>query len=306
MKQPKAGRIIVLGRISTALTVLVESAPKPKEQIIAKSAAYTPGGKGANQAVAASRLGGKVSFVTCLGMDHLSKELLSFLKRERLDTSLVKFSKKTPAGMSIVMLDKNSDNTIISIPGSENDLLPDDVRSINFTNQDIAVSQFALPEDVVYVFIKKAKDSGATTVLNTAPRVKYGRKIFELSDYVIANESEAAFFVGSSKVSQDHNIALGYAKKLRLRHEQTVVVTLGGNGSITLSGNDSIRVPGIKVNVVDTQGAGDTFVGAFATALSERMKLKEAIEFANKAASISVQRHGAASSCPTRKEVEKI
>ena len=119
MKHQKTKRIIVLGRINTTLTMNVEVIPKPKEQVTAKKVLITPGGKGSNQAVAARRLGGKVSLVTCLGTDDFGKKLLSFLKTEGIDTKLIRFSKNTPAGMAIVILDENSENTIISIPGSE-------------------------------------------------------------------------------------------------------------------------------------------------------------------------------------------
>lgn len=304
MKHQKTKRIIVLGRINTTLTMNVEVIPKPKEQVTAKKVLITPGGKGSNQAVAARRLGGKVSLVTCLGTDDFGKKLLSFLKTEGIDTKLIRFSKNTPAGMAIVILDENSENTIISIPGSERELLANDIKKIRFTDHDIVVSQLALPKEVVIAYLKKAKASGATTILNTAPRAKYDTTVFKFADYLIPNESEAAFFAGSTKVSQDPSEALEYARKIRARPEQVVIVTLGSNGSIALAGKEIIRIPGIKVKAVDTQAAGDTFVGAFATALSENKSLKNALEFANKAAAICVQRHGAASSIPTRNDVD--
>lgn len=304
MKSPKTKRIIVLGRINTTMTLNVDAIPKPKEQITAKKALITPGGKGSNQAIAASRLGGNVSFVTCLGTDDFGEKLLSFLKAEGIDTKFIKFSKTTPAGMSIVILDKNSENTIISIPGSERELLAEDITKIKFTRHDIAVSQLALPEEVVLAYLKRAKAAGATTILNTAPRAKYDTKVFKFADYLIPNESEAAFFAGSTKVTQDPSEALGYARRMRASPSQVVIVTLGGNGSIALAGKEIIRILGIKVKAVDTQAAGDTFVGAFAAALSENKNLKGALEFANKAAAICVQRQGAASSVPTRKDVD--
>jgi len=305
MKHQKTKRIIVLGRINTTLTMNVDDIPKPKEQVTAKNVLVTPGGKGSNQAVAASRLGGKVSFVTCLGTDDFGKRLLSFLKAEGIDTGLIKFSKNTPAGMAIVILDKNSENTIISIPGSERELLAEDIKKIRFTDNDIAVSQLALPKEVVLAYLKRAKSGGATTILNLAPRAKYDTTAFKFADYLIPNESEAAFFAGSAKMSQDPPKALKYARKIRSRPGQVVIVTLGGNGSIALAGKEIIRIPGIKVKAVDTQAAGDTFVGAFATAISENKGLRGALEFANKAAAICVQRHGAASSIPARKDVDK-
>ena len=181
MKHQKTKRIIVLGRINTTLTMNVEVIPKPKEQVTAKKVLITPGGKGSNQAVAARRLGGKVSLVTCLGTDDFGKKLLSFLKTEGIDTKLIRFSKNTPAGMAIVILDENSENTIISIPGSERELLANDIKKIRFTDHDIVVSQLALPKEVVIAYLKKAKASGATTILNTAPRAKYDTTVFKFA-----------------------------------------------------------------------------------------------------------------------------
>lgn len=303
MKQPMAKSIIVLGKISTDIKVDVDYIPEPKEQITAKRISYFPGGKGSNQAVAAKRLGGNVSLVTCIGTDYFGKNLLSFLKSEGLDTRYIKFSKTTPTGMAMILLDKNADNTIISIPGSERKLLPSSINAVKFSENNIALSQLGLPETVIIPFLKRAKANGSTTILNTAPRKKSGKKIFKFADYLIANESEAAFYAGSKRVSQDPKVALKYARRIRSRPKQIVIVTLGGNGLVAVAGEEVIRIPGIKVNVVDTSGAGDTFVGAFATALSEGMGLKESLEFANKAASITVQRPGASSS-PTRKELK--
>jgi ribokinase len=306
MTNKSESRIIVLGRVSMALTVNLDSVPKPKEQITAKRITYIPGGKGSNQAVAANKLGGKASFVTCIGADKFGADLLSFLKSQGLDTSFIKTSKDTQTGTSIVMIDNNSDNTIISIPGSERELHPSDMHQIKFNKGDIAVTQLALAEEVLTKFLKKAKDSKATTILNCAPQNKVSKDLLKLADYIILNEREAAFFAGNMAVSQNHLVALDYAKKIRLREDQVIVVTLGSKGSVTLNGHEVIRIPGIKVDAIDTTGAGDTFVGAFATALSESMGLKQGLSFANKAAALCVQKHGAATSAPTRKEVDDM
>ena len=299
-------RIVVLGRANTTMTVSVDRMPKAREQVIARNASYAPGGKGSNQAIAAKRLGAKVSFVTCLGRDYFGQKLLAFLRSEGIDTSAIKRTAKTPSGMSVVVIDKYSHNTIISIPGSESELNQRDIKRIRFEPGDIAISQLALSEGVVRSFLAKARAAGATTILNTAPKANFSRSTLGLADYLIANEREAAFFSASANASQDYHTALTHARKIRASQGQTVIVTLGDKGSLTLAGGESIVVRGIKVKALDTQAAGDTFVGAFSTALSQGMGLRSALLFANKAAALCVQKYGAASSIPSRDEVDRM
>ncbi len=295
-------RIFVLGRPNTTLTIPCERFPSRLEQVKAKEARKTPGGKGLNQAVAARRLGGSVYFITCIGADNFGRELLSFIKKEKINTKHAKIA-KGPSGLSLVFIDKSSGNTIISIPGSESMLKKSDINTIKFSSNDIAISQLSPSEELVRHFLSRARSEGAITILNAAPKSECSRKTLSNADYVIVNEDEAAHLAGSNSAPKNHESAIAYAKKIRSRSDQTIIVTLGRNGSAALSGEERIRIKGIKVRAVDTQAAGDTFVGALAVGLSESMDLYHAMKFANKASALAVQRFGATSSIPKRSDI---
>ena len=296
-------RIFVLGRPNTTLTIPCDRFPRPLAQVKAAQAKQSPGGKGLNQAVAAKRLGGSVYLVTCLGADNFGTELLKFIRREKISTQHIK-SVKGPSGLSIVFIDKDSGNTIISIPGSESTLSKRDIDKIDFRHSDIAISQLSPSEDIVRYFLSRASSSGAVTALNAAPRSACSRKTLLKADYVIVNEDEAAHLAGISRAPTGHKSAIDYARKIRTTANQTVIVTLGRKGSVALSGSELVRINGLKVKAVDTQAAGDTFVGAFAIGLSERMDLYHAMDFANRASALAVQKSGATSSIPKRSDVQ--
>jgi len=296
-------RIVVVGKVGMDILVRLDAAPRSGESVLGEGMELIPGGKGANQAVAASRLGAKVSFISRVGDDEFGRRLVSYLKKESLDASCVKISNEAPTGTTVVMLDRNHDNTMVSIPGITKTLSVADLDPVELTGSDIVVTQLGVPQEVVIELLKRAKSAGATTILNGTPRIKVPKSTLELADYLIVNEYEAAFFAGEDKVSSDPDIVSGYAKKIRTSASQVVIVTVGESGSIALDRDKIIRVAGLKVNVVDTTGAGDCFIGAFAKALSEDKSLEEALNFANKAASICVQRMGASAALPTLEEV---
>ncbi len=296
-------RIFVLGRPNTTLTIPCERFPRPLEQVKASQARKSPGGKGLNQAVAAKRLGGSVYLVTCLGADNFGMELIDFIRKEKINTKYIK-SVKGPSGLSIVFIDKKSGNTIISIPGSESMLTKSDINKINFRRNDIAISQLSPSEDIARHFLSRAASKKAITILNAAPISQCSRKTLLNADYVIVNEAEAAHLAGIARPPTGHKSAMEYARKIRARPNQTIIVTLGSKGSAAISGSELVRINGIKVNAIDTQAAGDTFVGVLAAGLSENMDLYHAMDFANRASALAVQKSGATSSIPKRSDVE--
>ena len=295
-------RIFVLGRPNTTLTIPCERFPNRLEQVRAAQPSTSPGGKGLNQAVAAKRLGGSVYFVTCIGTDNFGLELLNFINKEKINTNHVKTA-KGPSGLSLVFIDKGSGNTIISIPGSESMLTKDDINKVKFRRNDIAISQLSPSEAIVRHFLSRAKSKGAITLLNAAPKSECSRKTLVNADYVVVNEFEAAYLAGRIAAPASHESAIAYAKMIRSGYGQTVIVTLGHKGSVALSGEERVRINGIKVKAVDTQAAGDTFVGAFAVGLSENMDLYHAMDFANSASALAVQRLGATPSIPKRSDL---
>lgn len=297
-------RVIVVGSINMDIVVSADRHPKPGETVVGNDIHFIPGGKGANQAVAASRLGGLVSLVGKIGHDTFGEKLQAFLKNEKLDLTGLTVSAEIPTGTALIVVDRKSENTIVVVPGCNRELSIKDLDSVHLTGNEIVVSQFEIPQDVITELFKRANKAGATTILNPAPAAHCSTELFARTDYLIVNETELGFFTGNLRGSDDIHTLAGEAHKLRARSGQIVIVTLGAGGVISVSASDLIEVAGHKVNAIDTTAAGDCFIGGFAVALSESMGIRAALEFANAAAAISVQRLGASSSLPLRTEVE--
>ncbi len=296
------GRIIVAGSINMDVVSRMERMPKAGETIFGDELHFIPGGKGANQAVAASRLNGRVSFLGRVGEDDFGRLLYNFLKRENIDVSAIRHTKDVPTGTAIIWVNRNAQNSIVVIPGSNGKVSEKDIEALGISQADIVLSQFEIPLDTVFALFKRAKGAGATTILNPAPAIKCPEELLKLTDYLIVNEHEAAFFAGGETTDKLEEIA-DYSNKIKKNKDQVIIITLGANG-VFCNAAEQIRVEGIRVKAIDTTAAGDCFAGAFAVALSEQKSLRDALNFANKAASISVQKLGASSSLPTRKEVD--
>jgi ribokinase len=298
-------RIVVAGSINMDIVVQAQRHPRPGETVLGDDLHFIPGGKGANQAVAASRLGGEVSLVATTGKDSFADTLRSFLSEERMDPQYVSSVTDTPTGTALIVVDKDSENAIVVVPGSNGRLSFEDIDKVDLTDRDIAVSQFETPLDVVARFLTNAREANALTILNPAPAMECPPDLLGLADYLIVNETEAAFFVGREDPPHDAVSAIELAARIRTDERQSVVVTLGAAGAV-LAGRRTASVVGHDVQAVDTTGAGDCFVGAFAVALSEGQTEEEALEFANVSAAVSVQRLGASASLPRRRDVESF
>lgn len=297
------GRIVVIGSINMDIVSIMDRLPKPGETVFGKELQYIPGGKGANQAVAACRLGGKVEMIGRVGSDEFGQALRNFLKGEGIGIKKVNYTKGTPTGTAMVWINGSSQNSIVVMSGSNGKVTERDAIDLGLKEDDIVVSQFEIPNDTIFAAFKEAKSKGARTVLNLAPAVNCPSELLALADYMILNEHEAAFFSGS-ELAGDLDTVKRYAKKLQTRADQAVIITMGAEGAFCGRGAEEVRVEGVKVNAVDTTAAGDCFTGAFAVALSEHKSLTDSLGFANRAAAISVQRIGASSSLPTRKEMD--
>jgi len=295
------GRVIIIGSINMDVVTRVPRFPLPGETIFGSELHFIPGGKGANQAVAASRLGDEVYLVGKLGRDAFGNALHQFLQKENLNLEHLSFSEILPTGTAIISVDDSSENNIVVVSGSNWDVQPSDV-DIMFQSDDVVVAQFELPQATLRDAFARAKQVGATTILNPAPAIKFEDGLKELVDYLVVNETESSFFAETS-VSQDAEQLASQAQTLRSRAEQTIILTRGKSGVLAFQGETVHLVDGVEVEAVDTTGAGDCFVGALAVAISERQTLPIAIAFANRAAAISVQKLGAATSMPYRKDL---
>ncbi|WP_440638435.1 ribokinase [Bradyrhizobium sp. PUT101] len=300
------GRVFVAGSINMDVVATADRHPRVGETVAGRQVLYFPGGKGANQAVAASRLGARTTLIGRLGKDPFGGELKAFLGEQGIDLGYVVETAEAHTGTAIITV-AEADNTIVVIPGANGLVATDDVDVVPLLAGDVAVSQFEIPLPAIAAFFRRARAAGATTLLNPAPAQAMSRELLALVDILVLNETELGFLAGSGLSESDEaGRIIAVARQLQAREDQTICVTLGKRGVLALAGREEIAVPGRAVKAVDTTGAGDCFVGALAAQLADDVPLRAALAFANAAASISVQRMGAGPSMPTAAEVAAV
>ncbi|MEY9108511.1 ribokinase [Bradyrhizobium yuanmingense] len=300
------GRVFVAGSINMDVVATADRHPRIGETVAGRQVLYFPGGKGANQAVAASRLGARTTLIGRLGRDSLGAELKAFLGDQGIDLGYVVETAEAHTGTAIITV-AEADNTIVVVPGANGLVGADDVSAVPLLKGDVAVSQFEIPLPTIAAFFRRARGAGAVTVLNPAPAQKMPGELLPLVDILVLNETELGFLAGVELSESDAaSRIIDVARKLQARENQTICVTLGKCGVLALAEREEISVAGRVVKALDTTGAGDCFVGALAAQLADGAPLREALTFANAAASISVQRMGAGPSMPTGAEVAAI
>lgn len=300
------GRVFVAGSINMDVVATADRHPRVGETVAGRQVLYFPGGKGANQAVAASRLGARTTLIGRLGKDSFGADLKAFLGAQGIDLGYVQDTAEAHTGTAIITV-AEADNTIVVIPGANGLVGPDDVEVVPLLKGDVAVSQFEIPLPSIVAFFRRARAAGAVTVLNPAPARKMPDELLALVDILVLNETELGFLAGAELSDDDEaGKIIDVARKLQAREDQTICVTLGRRGVLALAGREEIAVAGRAVKALDTTGAGDCFVGALAAQLAEGAALRTALAFANAAASISVQRMGAGPSMPTAAEVAAV
>jgi ribokinase len=297
------GRIFVAGSINMDVVATADRHPAIGETVTGNNVLYFPGGKGANQAVAACKLGTSTTLLGALGKDAFGRELRAFLSNQGLDISQVRETAEAYTGTAIITLAK-SDNTIVVIPGANGLVKADDLASAALAKGDIAVSQFEIPLPAVRAFFQNARAAGATTILSPAPARDCDVELLRLVDILVLNETELGL-LSRRKLRETDDTAsfIEAAQSLRIGASQIVCVTLGKRGVVALADSEPVVVSGRSVEAIDSTGAGDCFVGALAARLAVGAPIREALFYANAAASISVQRMGAAPSMPTADEV---
>jgi ribokinase len=298
------GRVFVAGSINMDVVATADRHPRIGETIAGNAVLYFPGGKGANQAVAAAKLGAPTTLIGRLGRDAFGDELKAFLNAQGVDLTFVQQTGDAHTGTAIITV-ANADNTIIVVPGANALVGATDVQAPVFANGDIAVSQFEIPLPTVRAFFKRARAAGATTILNPAPAIEFDAEMLDLVDILILNESELGLLAKAElRDTDDQARFIGAARSLQSNKDKIICVTLGKRGALALVGGQPMIIPGSAVTAVDTTGAGDCFVGAVAAQLASENSIRDALHYANDAASICVQRMGAAPSMPTAAEVE--
>jgi ribokinase len=299
------GRVFVAGSINMDVVATAERHPKIGETVAGKDVLYFPGGKGANQAVAAAKQGVLTTLIGRLGEDSFGKQLRSYLAAQSIDLGLVRDTPDAHSGTAIITV-ANADNTIVVIPGANALVDAADVATAPLAKGDVAVSQFEIPLPAISAFFKHARAAGATTILNPAPARAVGPELLALVDVLVLNETELGVLTGAELGENDEPQYFVEAARPLRGKDRSICITLGRRGVLALTGGEAVLIPARNVKAIDTTGAGDCFVGALASQLAGNKSMRDALAYANAAASICVQRMGAAPSMPTADEVKAI
>jgi ribokinase len=298
-------KILVIGSSNTDLIATMDHFPNAGETLEGISFQQAMGGKGANQAIAAHRTGGDVTFVTSLGNDANGNNALKYYKYQGLDVSCSLLADNETTGTAMIWVDKNGENSIVIIPGANKLLSPDYViaRQEIIEKTDIIVLQMEIPYETVKTICNIAFQNGKKVILNVAPAYSLEEEILKTVHVLVVNESEAEVLT-EEKIEDIGEEAI--INKLLKRGVQNVILTLGNKGCLFKNGNELLKIPAFSVNAVDTTAAGDTFCGALATGISKNRNMKDVLEFASAAAALCVTRLGAQPSIPNEKEVNEF
>ena len=298
--------IVVVGSTNTDMVIKASHLPQPGETILGGTFFMSAGGKGANQAVAAARLGGKVSFIAKTGYDIFGKQSIDLFEEEGIDASFIFRDRYQPSGVALITVDDKGENCIVVAPGANSTLTAQDIDE---AKQKIEMASFVLvqletPIETIEYVANITSSKETKFILNPAPAAKLSDELLKKISIITPNQKEMEMLTGI-KVS-DEVTAKKAALFLQDKGVETVVITMGASGAFVLDRKDDMMIPGHKVNVVDTTAAGDVFNGALVVALSEQKNIEQAAAFACKAAAISVTRLGAQASAPYRHEVDSF
>ena len=289
--------ISVLGIFVADISFSGNKIPTTGETILGDSYNIGPGGKGCNQAIAISRLGGNVNFISKLGDDDYGRLAINKLKKDNIDTSNIIISKKHQTGVAGILVDKNTGkNAINVIVGAPSTLKTNEIDLKIIKDSKIFLTQLEIPKETTLDCLKIAKDNGVITILNPAPASTLSKEFFNYIDYFTPNETEAEFYTGI-KISNEKDAKQASDKLIELGVKKTII-TLGEKGLFYSDGKEEIYIKANTVKAIDTTGAGDAFNGALAFGLSQDKVIKECLELANKVAGMSTTKLGAGDAMP--------
>lgn len=296
-------RIFVIGSSNTDMVIQSGHHPKPGETVLGRNFLINPGGKGANQAVAAARLGGSVTLVAKLGDDLFGHQAVEHFKNEGIDTQFISFDSTQPSGVALITVDAKGENTIVVAAGANQFLLKKEIDLVGNTFQagDFALFQLEIPLETVKDGLSLAQKRQVFSILNPAPAQALPDEMLAGLFAITPNENEASLLTGIDVV--DLESSKKSAKVLLQKGVKHVIITLGAKGAFYASNDESFHIEAEKVEAVDTTAAGDCFNGALAVSLSKGVAWREAISFACRAASYSVTQRGAQASMPTIKNL---
>ncbi len=306
MSQLSACEVVVIGSSNMDMVVVCAELPLPGQTVMGSSFVMNAGGKGANQAVAACKLGARTQLVARLGNDVFAEASRRSFQEVGLGTDYLITDENTASGVALIYVDENGENQIVVAPGANQNLTPADVdRALPaIKSAKVMILQLEIPMETVKYAAQLAADNGTKVILNPAPVRKLPASLLKNTTITIANETETLVLTGAEEIGI--HTAVNASRPLLDAGVETVIMTRGKNGSLVTSGSGATRVPGFKVKAVDTTSAGDTFTGAIAACLAEGKSLEDAVLFANAAAALSATKAGAQISMPTREEVEEM
>jgi len=293
--------VVVVGSVNMDVVVKVPHLPLPGETLTGENFEMIPGGKGANQAVAATRLGANVVMIGCVGDDPFARRLREALAREGISTEYICSVSGITSGMALITLDENGQNTIVLSPGANMHVSPDRVKAAGHLVQecDVLLLQLEVPLETVGVAARMARSFNRRVILNPAPAKDVGPELLRLVDYLVPNEIEAATLTGV-EVRNTVSAERAAAALQQMCGGAVVVLTMGSRGALMLQDEKPTWVPAPSVVVVDTTAAGDAFVAAMAVALAQGKSDLDAVRWGCAAGSLAVTKLGAQPSLPTR------
>ena len=299
-------RVLVVGSSNTDMIIRVPRIPRPGETILGGTFAVAGGGKGANQAVAAARAGGRVTFIARVGDDVFGGQALAGFEADGLDTRFVRRTPGASSGVALINVDDRGENSISVASGANALLSLDDIAEAReaFAAADVVLLQLESPLEAVAAAVRMAREAGRPVILNPAPARPLDDDLLRGVTVLTPNEHEAALLTGLP-VENEYDARMA-ATRLRARGPETVIITLGAKGVFASADGLEGLVPAFPADAVDSTAAGDVFNGSLAVALAEKRPLGEAIRFAQAAAAISVTRPGAQPSAPIRAEIEEF
>ncbi len=299
-------QIVVVGSLNIDLVVRADRMPAPGETIRGHGFHTIPGGKGANQAAAISLLGGQVAMVGHVGDDAFGPQLVGNLQARGVDTRYVSALTDVATGTALIIVDGQGENSIVIAAGANALVSPQDIDDCDdlLRQAEYLVLQCEIPLETVSYAVQKASRYGIRVVLNPAPACDLPHELLRGVDYLVPNESEAEYLSGQ-KV-RDVDTARWAAHQLHAQGVPAVIITLGDQGALVLTGDETFQMPAPRVRVVDTTAAGDAFVGGLVVSLSRGLSLREAVRYAACAGAVAVTRFGAQTSLPTHAEVQSL
>ncbi|ROR08955.1 ribokinase [Erwinia sp. JUb26] len=300
------GKLAVLGSINADHILNLAHFPRPGETVIGKQYQVAFGGKGANQAVAAGRSGADIAFIACVGQDDIGDRIRKQLSADRIDVAPVAAVEGESTGVALIFVNGEGENTIGIYAGANAALTPERVAQHQqvIADADALLMQLESPLDSVLAAARIAHQNQTRVILNPAPATALSDELLSLVDMITPNETEAQILTGVA-VKTDEDAAKA-AAVLHAKGIDSVLITLGSRGVWLSEQGNGQRIPGFRVEAVDTIAAGDTFNGALITALLEKKPMPESVRFAHAAAAIAVTRHGAQPSVPWREEIDSF